>query len=109
WHRGEELMTDENGELEVPAEDAEVPSTPGGVVREVLGCVVGLAVVFGFLMLAAWGYRAIFGPSGPIPVEAGEVKVLELHGGGGGEHAGRKCKVYAEWVAVEADGTVVMI
>jgi hypothetical protein len=93
---------------ETPNESV-TPTTAGSAVRDLFGCVLGLAILVGWALVMMWGYRAIFGPSAPVPVEAGEVRALELHGGGGSEHAGRKCKVYAEWIAVEADGAVVMI
>jgi hypothetical protein len=109
------IEPDESGEREPPPEKYEESAPPETsssapiLLREVFGCVFALAILAGLLLLAMWGYRSLFGPSAPLPVEAGEVRALELHGGGGSEHAGRKCKVYAEWVAVEADGAVVMI
>src|SRR5205814_6077871 len=65
-HRGGGPMTDENGELENPTaeEVAEAPRPAGGVVREAAGCVVALAVVFGFLLLVLWGLRAFLGTAG---------------------------------------------
>jgi hypothetical protein len=107
------IEPDESGERDPPTEyvgpQADEPSRAAGIAHEVFGCAFALAVLVGFVLLAMWGYRLVFGPSAPLPVEAGEVRALELQGGGGGEHAGRKCKVYPEWVAVEADGAVVMI
>jgi hypothetical protein len=66
-------------------------------------------VIAAFLFLVMWGYRALFGPERPMPVEAGEVQAIVLQGGDGKEHAGRRCRVYAEWVAIEADGAVVLV
>ena len=90
------------------AREAE-PGTPRGVFWELVGCAVPMLVVLAFVFLAMWGYRAIFSPGKPEPVEVGEVQSLELHGADGKEHAGRRCRVYPEWVAIEADGAVVLI
>ena len=67
----------------------------------ILGCA--------FVVLVMWGYRWAFGPSKPQPVEAGEVRTLVLHGADGADYVGRRCRVYAEWVAVETGGGVVLI
>src|SRR5262245_10900825 len=101
-------MADENGEVE-PAAEPVPPQGLGSLLREALGCLIPLAVVFGFLLLALWTYRVVIGPGGPVPVETGEVKALELRGSDGREYIGRKCRVFPDWVTIEADGAVVVI
>jgi hypothetical protein len=85
------------------------PARPRGVFWELLGCAIPLGVLLALVLLVMWGYRAVFSPGKPEPVEVGELRSLELTAGDGKEHAGRRCRVYAEWVAIDADGAVVLI
>jgi hypothetical protein len=102
-----ENRDDDDGEP--PAEDAAPADGARGLFWEFVGCLVPLAAVAAFLFLAVWGYRSLFGPQPAPPVEAGEVQSIALQSGDGKDYAGRRCRVYAEWVAIEADGTTVLI
>ena len=85
-----------------PVEDGEradsatepVPGTPRGVFWEMVSCAVPLTVLLGFVFLAMWGYRLVFSPGKPVPVEGGEVQSLALHRGAGKEHDGQLRRLY---------------
>lgn len=102
-------MAEESEEPDTPAPATEPPGASHGFLWELFGCLIPFLVAVAFLLVVMWGYRWVFGQSRPVPVEAGEVRALELLGGDGKEHVGRRCRVYPDWVAVEADGAVVLI
>jgi hypothetical protein len=101
-------MTEDQEDADAPAEDV---APPGGreVLWELIGCLIPLAALAAFLFLVMWGYRSLFVPGRPEPVESGEVQSIMLQSGDGKEHAGRRCRVYPEWVAIEVDGATVLI
>jgi hypothetical protein len=90
----------------VDAETGETVVTGGGrdsIVREAIGCAVPLLVLVSFLFLVMWGYRVLFVDEPGAPIEAGELRSLEVEGSSG-FHSGRRCRVYSDWIVIELDG-----